>query len=184
MTESIYFSLTDLAWTVLFIVWFIGFFGNKKTQRVPYATDQILVSIILIIGFALLFLGPVPATGNPAIGILGVVLAFGSVAFAIWARVTIGKNWSGAVVTLKEGHELVDTGPYALVRHPIYTGFLGAALGTALTVGSIAAYSGVVLLLVAFLIRIRREEALMTAQFPGRYLVYKSNTRMLVPFVL
>jgi len=129
--------------------------------------------IFIIAGFAFLFSNQgqwtVQVTAQTiGLGIVGLMIDLIFVIFAISARFIIGRNWSGAIA-LKEGHELVQRGPYAIVRHPIYTGMLFATFGVALTLGSLSAYLGVVLLLVGMLIRIHDEDALMAQQFPSEH---------------
>ncbi len=91
--------------------------------------------------------------------------------FALWARVILGRNWSG-VVTLKEGHELVERGPYRFVRHPIYTGMVAMFFATALVQRHLAGFVGALLMFVSFWIKLRTEENLMLQQFPERYADY------------
>jgi protein-S-isoprenylcysteine O-methyltransferase Ste14 len=109
-----------------------------------------------------------------------VTIAFLGALFAVWARVTLGTNWSGTVATVKKDHELVQSGPYALARHPIYTGFLITMVGTALTVGTVAS---VIICAVAFFLRIQLEETVMTKHFPKEYPAYKKRTKALIPLV-
>ena len=102
---------------------------------------------------------------------------------AIWARVALGRNWSGTV-TIKQYHQLIRTGPYSVVRHPIYSGLLLALLGTALAVGETR---GLVALAGAFLMGIfkaRTEERFMIEQFGSQYEDYRKRTKALVPFIL
>jgi len=87
------------------------------------------------------------------------------------------------VIALKEKHELVQTGPYSIVRHPIYAGMSLAVLGTAMTTGSLASYLGFVSMLIGLLIRIQSEDRLMAKQFPEAHPAYRQRTRKLVPFV-
>lgn len=115
---------------------------------------------------------------------LGWVAAFLTalgVAFAIWARVHLGRNWSSHPA-VKEDHELVTTGPYAYVRHPIYTGVILAVLGSALT-GSIFGIVGFAVISVRFFLRIDKEERIMLNLFPNKYPAYQKRTKRLVPFV-
>jgi protein-S-isoprenylcysteine O-methyltransferase Ste14 len=104
-------------------------------------------------------------------------------AVALWARVILGRNWSG-VVTLKEGHELVERGPYRFVRHPIYTGILTMFFATALVRGHVAGFAGVLLMFASFWIKLGREEKLMLQQFPERYAAYQHRAKRIIPFVL
>ena len=110
-------------------------------------------------------------------------LCVAGLAFALWARVTLGRNWSG-VVTLKEGHELVERGPYRFVRHPIYTGMLIMSFATALVQSHMAGVLGVLLMFASFWIKLGREETLMLRQFPERYAAYQQRVKRIIPFVL
>ena len=112
----------------------------------------------------------------------GVAICGLGVAIAIWARTYLGRNW-GMPMSLREGHELVTTGPYAFVRHPIYTGILLALVGTTL----VHWYPRVVLLPIIFAYFIyaaRVEERSMREQFPNDYPAYVNRTKMLIPFLL
>lgn len=102
--------------------------------------------------------------------------------FSVWARVHLGRNWSG-VVTLKADHKLIRTGPYRYVRHPIYTGLLIAAIGSAAAANTFEAMIGVGLVLVAFLIKMRHEELLLTQEFGDDYRAFKSDVFALVPYI-
>ena len=103
------------------------------------------------------------------------------IGFAIWARVNLGRNWSSRP-TVKEQHELVTTGPYAYVRHPIYSGIMLAALGTAL-VTSIFGIGVLVFISITFALRMHKEEKIMLELFPEQYPEYQKHTKRLVPFV-
>ena len=103
--------------------------------------------------------------------------------FGVWARFTIGTNWS-VDVTLKEDHELIERGPYALVRHPIYTALFTMLLGTAIAYGQ---YENVVIFVAAvviFTIKMRAEEHLMTEAFPDQYPEYRRRVKAIVPFLV
>jgi protein-S-isoprenylcysteine O-methyltransferase Ste14 len=101
--------------------------------------------------------------------------------FAIWARIHVGRNW-GRPMTQKEDPELVTSGPYRLVRHPIYSGVLVALVGTAVALNW-AWLTAVVLAGAYFVYSARVEERYLTEQFPDDYPAYKRSTKMLVPFV-
>ena len=103
-------------------------------------------------------------------------------ALAIWARVTIGSDWSGSV-DLKEGHRLVAHGPYSYVRHPIYTAILIMLLATALSIGSLGSLLGFAPCFASFWIKLDKEEALMTKHFPREYPEYRARVKALVPFL-
>jgi protein-S-isoprenylcysteine O-methyltransferase Ste14 len=113
----------------------------------------------------------------------GVTLTAAGLLFAVWARLHIGMNWSG-IVTIKQDHELITSGPYALVRHPIYTGILLALAGSALANGQ---WRGIVALVIAFWAlwrKLRLEERWMQEQFGEAYLAYSRRTPALIPFLL
>jgi protein-S-isoprenylcysteine O-methyltransferase Ste14 len=113
--------------------------------------------------------------------LLGAVLVAAALGFALWARVHLGGNWSG-LVTLKEGHALVRTGPYRVVRHPIYTGLLLAVIGTAAAIGEWRGVLALACALVGLVIKIRAEEALMRRTFP-EYAAYRKTTAALIPLL-
>jgi len=101
--------------------------------------------------------------------------------FSVWARVYLGRNWSG-VVTIKQGHELIDTGPYALVRHPIYTGLLVAFIGSAMALGEWRGLLAVLIAWAALWRKLRLEERWMTERFGEQYVAYCQRVPALVPF--
>jgi protein-S-isoprenylcysteine O-methyltransferase Ste14 len=105
------------------------------------------------------------------------------VAFAIWARATLGRNWS-AVVQVKQGHELVERGPYRWVRHPIYTGLLMGFLGTACALGEWRGLLGTAIVGVSFWFKLKLEERWMREQFGARYEDYMRRVKALIPGVL
>jgi protein-S-isoprenylcysteine O-methyltransferase Ste14 len=119
--------------------------------------------------------------------LLVVLAGFGltvvGVAFAIWARETLGRYWSGTI-TLKEGHRVIKTGPYSLARHPIYTGVLVAFVGMALARRDIASFVGVALIAVGMVRKIVIEEKLLSEHFGSEYLAYKQQVKTIIPFIL
>jgi protein-S-isoprenylcysteine O-methyltransferase Ste14 len=121
----------------------------------------------------------VPA-GN-LLPVLGAIMVAAGLGFAVWARTHLGRNWSG-VVTVKEGHTLVRTGPYRIVRHPIYTGLLLAFIGTAVAIGEWRGVLAVICVLIGFLRKIQVEEQRMTEHFP-EYARYRRQTAALIPLL-
>ena len=115
--------------------------------------------------------------------IVGVALCAAGLLGCIWARRTLAGNWSSDV-TFKQGHELVKTGPYALARHPIYTGLLMMTLGTAGASGRIHSWLGAVLMFTGFWIKLKGEEELMLRHFPDQYPAYRREVKAIVPFIL
>jgi protein-S-isoprenylcysteine O-methyltransferase Ste14 len=112
--------------------------------------------------------------------LMGLALACAGLMFAIWARRVLGRNWSGEI-TIKEDHELVRTGPYAIVRHPIYTAFLAMYAGTAIVSGQLHALLGLLVGIVAYLRKTRMEEANLVNAFGKRYNEYRDETWAIVP---
>ena len=112
----------------------------------------------------------------------GAAVTAGGLAFAVWARRHIGRNWS-ATVTLKQDHELVTSGPYALVRHPIYTGLLFGFLGSAFALGQWRGLLAVAIVWLALLRKYRLEERWMHERFGTAYDAYRARVKALVPFL-
>ena len=178
-------------WLVFVAIWVIAAVSTKRTvyretraQRLRYWVWLVSAYLLLLYGSRLpypLNLRIVPNVTPTALA--AAVLCLIGLAFAVWARVTLGRNWSG-VVTLKEGHELIERGPYRFVRHPIYTGILTMFFATALALGHLAGFAATLLMFTSFWIKLRDEEKLMLQQFPGQYAAYRRRTRRIIPFVL
>jgi len=120
-------------------------------------------------------------SSGPMLGWLGAIFTLAGIGFAIWARFHLGRNWSSHPAHKKD-HELVTSGPYRFVRHPIYTGMILALFGGLLT-GDILSVLLFVILLTVFALRIRKEEGIMLGLFPNQYPAYQARTKRLIPFV-
>jgi len=183
-------SAISSTWAALGLVWLGGLAFTKRTVRSQPVGARLFHLVLVLLGFALLgsrwFDGGwlsqqiVPVTG--AVKSLGVAGTMAGCAFAIWARLTLGSNWSGRA-TVKANHELITTGPYAVARHPIYTGILLGALGTSLATGEWRCVLGMLLLALAFLVKMSQEERLMIQTFPVDYPAYRKRVKALVPGV-
>jgi protein-S-isoprenylcysteine O-methyltransferase Ste14 len=186
--------LVRLLWLAFAVCWLVLAQFNKKASRgAPrWAAWRlrlaILVAVILLVRFRrhavasfALSVNHALLHSSTALQWVGVGLCLAGFGFAVWARVHIGRNW-GMPMSLREGHELVTSGPYAYVRHPIYSGLMLALIGSALTMG-------LLLLLILplyfayFIFSARSEERTMLAQFPDAYPAYRRRTKMLIPFV-
>jgi protein-S-isoprenylcysteine O-methyltransferase Ste14 len=174
------------SWAVFLLVWAVLSLRAKASVRRPAAGVNMLwrVGVLLIaVGLgAVMRRGWIPYMTFPyGVRVLGAAITVLGIGFAVWARLSLGGNW-GMPMTLREDPELVTAGPYALVRHPIYTGIIFGFLGTALTVG---AWWLLVLLLGFgyFAMSARREERDMVERFPDAYPAYRARTKMLIPFV-
>jgi len=178
-------------WLVFVAIWVIGSVSTKRTVYRETHAQRLRYWVLLVIAYFLLLYGrrlPYPLNLRivPHVvptALAAAVLCVIGLAFAFWARVTLGRNWSG-VVTLKEGHELVERGPYRFVRHPIYTGILTMFFATALALGHLAGFAATLLLFASFWIKLRDEEQLMLQQFPDRYAAYRRRVKRIIPFVL
>jgi protein-S-isoprenylcysteine O-methyltransferase Ste14 len=178
-------------WLVFAAIWVLAALSTKRTvyresraQRLRYWVFLVIASLLLLYGRRLpypLNLSIIPHVAP--IAWTAAVLCVIGLAFAVWARVTLGRNWSG-VVTLKEGHELVERGPYRFVRHPIYTGILTMFFATALAREHLSGFVGTLLMFASFWIKLRDEEKLMLQQFPERYADYRLRAKRIIPFVL
>ena len=120
---------------------------------------------------------------TPAIAITAIVITLAGMAFAVWARVYLGSNWS-SIPTIKEQHQLIRSGPYRLVRHPIYSGILLALVGTFLANGKVRGALAVILLWIGWLVKSRVEEEFMMRTFGAEYSEYRRTTGALFPRVL
>ena len=178
-------------WLSWILYWWAASRDVKSAQRQESLPSRLLHIVPLVIA-ALLFSDP-----RLRIGVLGVrflplapwpfwlgsFLTAGGLLFTVWARLHLGRNWSG-IVTIKDGHELVTSGPYALVRHPIYTGLLLAFLGSALALGDWAGVLAFALSAAALWRKLRVEERWMRQQFGDAYQAYSQRVAALIPFVL
>jgi protein-S-isoprenylcysteine O-methyltransferase Ste14 len=155
-----------------------------KRGRVPWSRELRIRAVIVVTVFLLIRFGAFRGHGlntNLWRAGVGLVLFACGLAFAIWARVHIGRNW-GTPMTQKVEPELVTSGPYHLVRHPIYSGILVASFGTAVALSWLWLIA-VALAVIYFVYSATVEERYLTAQFPDAYPVYKRSTKMLMPFV-
>jgi protein-S-isoprenylcysteine O-methyltransferase Ste14 len=183
-------SAVAIPWDAVALVWLVGVAFTKKTTRSQTAGTRLFHLGLGALGFALLSprwitsgwlaMRFVPEDGK--IQMTGLALTTAGCAFAIWARVALGRNWSGRA-TVKAGHELVTTGPYSVARHPIYTGLLTAVAGTALALGAWRGVVAVVVILLALLIKMSQEERLMMQTFPMAYPAYRERVKALIPGV-
>lgn len=114
---------------------------------------------------------------------LGLAIATSGVLLACWSRHILGRNWS-SVVQLKQDHELIETGPYRYIRHPIYTGLLLAFIGSALKVGDLRGPLAVAIVLASFWRKLRLEERWLTERFGSSYTEYMQRTKALVPGII
>ncbi len=179
------------SWIAFIVIWLVSAALTKRATRMQSSGSRWLQGGLASAGAILLFahsfgiswLGLPLFPDTLALAYTGAALTFAGIAFAVWARFVIGRNWSGTV-TIKQDHELIRGGPYALVRHPIYTGILLAIVGTALAVDELRGLIAIVLVTLGFWLKLRTEETFMLQQFGDRYRRYQQEVKALIPFVV
>lgn len=180
--------IIDACWLVFFVYWIANAFGNKKSIYKRQA-PLLRLSVIILIVWAVSIINnhyqntqifPYTQAGQ----IIGAALCVIGIVFAVWARGILSTNWS-SWSTIKENQELVQSGPYEITRHPIYSGTLLAIFGTFLAITTTWLYLCLfVFCCIVFAFRIRKEERLMTQTFPQEYPAYKQRVRYaLIPFI-
>ena len=170
-------------WAAFWLYWLAAAFSMKR-GRVQWSRELRIRVVIVALVFLLVRLGAFRghrANADPWLAAVGLVFFGLGLAFAVWARVHLGRNW-GTPMTQKVEPELVTSGPYRLVRHPIYSGILLAGMGTAVAL-SWPWLTAVALAAVYCIYSATAEERYLTEQFPDSYPSYKRSTKMLVPFV-
>ncbi len=180
----------NLVWLVVGAYWAIGALQAKTTVRREPSFMRFVQMAFLFLAYLLALsvrarvgvLGMRFLPDDPRVGWAGVGVLVAGAAIAIWARTILGANWSG-MVTVKRDHELVRRGPYALVRHPIYTGLLLAFLGTAVALGEVRGLVALAITFVGWSYKAELEERFMEQQFGDEYVRYKRDTKKLIPFV-
>jgi protein-S-isoprenylcysteine O-methyltransferase Ste14 len=176
-------------WIAWLVYWVIMAFATKRTVERGGFIGYRLVAGGLIVGIAaagrLLHVSAHSRLWHTslALGVVTDCIVVAGAAFTVWARITLGRNWS-AEVTFKQDHELIESGPYALARHPIYTGLLVMGLGTAINYGRAIGLVLLVGLCGGLWWKARQEERIMSRHFPGAYAEYKTRVRAIIPFVL
>jgi protein-S-isoprenylcysteine O-methyltransferase Ste14 len=179
------------AWIVGFAFWAVASIASKHTMRRQSHSSELGQGGIAGAGFVLLFnqqiyLGPLDwrlipnSTSMAYVGFVAVVVGLGVMT---WSRIALGRNWSAAV-TIKKDHELVMSGPYAIVRHPLYSGVLLAMLGTALSFGTVRGFVAFLFTFGGWWLKSRTEERFMVKQFGARYRQYQQQSKALIPYLL
>ena len=191
--------MNEFLWIIMGIwVMFLGWlFIPALVQGVPkpkkfsqtYLRRSLLIFVIVMVVFI------VAGREDPGIflvrvlpdtvftGIVGVVLTVLGLGFSAYSRRILGRNWS-SMVEIKEGHQLIRTGPYQYVRNPMYTGMLTAYIGLVIVLGILAAFAALVILVIAIRVKISAEEELLEEQFGEEYNQYRREVKALIPGIL
>jgi protein-S-isoprenylcysteine O-methyltransferase Ste14 len=190
---TIYNWLIAAFWLIFIACWAVMAVGVKKKigarfwwresgLRVGVIVLALLARHLPVFSHALRNGRAYAASTSMLMGLIGVVFCAFGIGLAIWSRVCLGRNW-GMPMSRTENPDLVTSGPYAYVRHPIYTGMLIAMLGSAIVESAFWSIP-LVLFGIYFVYSARSEEKLMIEQFPKQYPAYMKRTKMLVPFIL
>ena len=201
MTLSI--SWIESALTILWLAWIIYWVvgeplyqyakhGSKEALKRGRTRGNILSYVLLMASFGILqisFTGQLAFLGEgflpdvAAFSLVGFSFAIAGLAFSVWARLYLGSNWS-PIAMLKKGQILVRSGPYGIVRHPIYSGLIVAIIGTALVFGGYRVIVSIVCVFLFAWVRITEEEKLMSKQFGKEYAEYKKKVKAIIPGVI
>jgi len=183
-------QLLALIWLAWLASWVAASFWSGQTKKHIMTLESGRYRIPILVG-AILFtpvtgrlLGeqPVWQFGNLGVYILAAITVAG-ISFTWWARIHLGRFWSNAI-THKEGHRVIDTGPYGFVRHPIYTGLITGMLATGVAVGTVTAMLGAVLISLGMWQKARMEEGFLTTELGAdAYGSYCRRVPMIIPFL-
>jgi protein-S-isoprenylcysteine O-methyltransferase Ste14 len=180
-------SWIGVVWSVWALSWFAAAIWSRQTAARAGFAQEAPYRIVTLMGIALLF-GFIDFRGFPygwdvSEGVMWLLLALVTAGFlfAWWARIHLGTLWSGTI-TRKQDHRIVDSGPYALVRHPIYTGLLLSGFATAIARGRWEALIGAILFALGCWIKARQEERFLSEELGAEYAAYRKRVPMLVPF--
>jgi protein-S-isoprenylcysteine O-methyltransferase Ste14 len=175
-------------WMLFGAWWFVRSIGTARTETRESHLSR-LTHMIFLGGGTMLLVAPFAPLHRrlwgPSATLLwiGFGLEVAGVVFAIWAREHLGKLWSGTI-TLKEGHRIVQSGPYRLARHPIYTGILTGIVGVVLARGDVGGVVALVLWALGVARKIAIEEKLLSSRFGDEYAAYRAKVRAIIPFIL
>lgn len=177
-----------LLWLIWVVSWAAAAFWADRVEKRAGFQAEAPYRAVLVIGTILFFIPAHDYVGwlrlwapDRAEAWICVALIAAGLAFCWWARLHLGRLWSGTV-TAKAEHHVVDTGPYGLVRHPIYTGLLLAILATMAAKGTVWGVAGAILLTIGIFMKARLEERFLRGELGGAYDDYARRVPMLVPF--
>lgn len=184
------FTIATLIWAITGIYWIIAARNIKSARKKEAIRFRVFYMLFWVIPFALTFFSFIPGSWLYTrlfpkdrliewIAFSGVIAGL---AFMIWSRVTLGRNWSGRIA-IKENHQLITSGPYSLVRHPMYTGFILAFFFSVVLLGEMRGAVALGILLTGILMKIQLEEKFVREVFGQRYIVYSRQVKRLIPFI-
>ena len=182
-------ELTAYSWTIMMLYWLYAGLKTKMTIKRQPISSRLLQLILVLSAFGLIYsnrlaLGFLGSRYIPSSGVIqfaGLVINLAGIVFAILARARLGTNWS-AIVTVKQNHELIQNGPYAITRHPIYTGMFFGMTGAVLVLGEFRGLIALAFFFTSIQIKMAMEEKFMKSSFPA-YGSYQLKVRKLIPFI-
>ena len=187
-TKEIFRFLVIFPWGVFVAYWLISALKTRATRQKESFASRYAILFIEIVGFVLIFresagigfLGRRVIPRSLAGAITGSALTWMGIGLAVWARYHLAEYWS-ARVTIKEDHQLIRTGPYARLRHPIYSGLILATMGSAVVIDRWRCVLGVALVLIGYCFKAKKEEAMLTQQFGDAFREHQKHTGFLIP---
>lgn len=185
---SIWKLLTEIPWAVFVFYWVFASFKTRSNRATESSLSRFAILVVEVAGYLLLFssrmdvgflgMHVLPRTIPRAV--MGVVCTWAGIGLALWARFHLAENWS-ARITIKEDHELIRTGPYRHLRHPIYSGLILAATGTCLVIDHWRCIAGLLLISGGYIAKARKEETMLEGQFGARFVEHRKHTGFLFP---
>ena len=190
-------SVGEIIWVIGIVAWYvIRYPFERRARRVQVSRNARTPADRIALALAFFGLAIVPgfyvATGVPGSAdhpsiVWAIVLGAISLALGLWmfrrSHKELGRNWS-ITLEIREKHKLVSSGPYALVRHPMYTSFLLIALGQAFLLPNwVAGFAGLVGFTILFFLRVDKEERMMMESFGPEYQAYMERTKRLIPYI-
>jgi protein-S-isoprenylcysteine O-methyltransferase Ste14 len=186
--REVFHLLVEVPWIVFVLYWIVSAIRTRDTLQTESFASRYAILLIEVAGFVLLFRhsAAIGFLGNRfmhrtlASAIVGSILTWMGIGLAIWARYHLAEYWS-ARITIKEDHQLIRTGPYARLRHPIYSGIVLAAIGSAVVIDQWRCVLGVCLVLIGYCIKARKEETMLTQQFGDAFREHQKHAGFLIP---
>jgi len=186
--REVFHLLVEVPWIVFVLYWIVSAIRTRDTLQTESFVSRYAILLIEVAGFVLLFrhsagvgfLGERFMHRTLASAIIGSILTWVGIGLAIWARYHLAEYWS-ARITIKQDHQLIRTGPYARLRHPIYSGITLAAIGSAVVIDQWRCVLGVCLVLIGYCIKARKEETMLTQQFGDAFREHQKQTGFLIP---
>jgi protein-S-isoprenylcysteine O-methyltransferase Ste14 len=178
-------------WIAYIVYWWVKSRGVKISEQIEPTSSRMVRALTLWITIILLAIQSIPlgildrhiTSSSLACFWIGFVLTTAGLLFSVWARHHLGSNWSQAV-TVKQDHQLITSGPYAIVRHPIYTGLLSGLIGSAIALDKLRGVVAVILAFVVLWNKLRLEEKWMRVHFGEAYESYSKQVAMILPYLL